>query len=245
MSPFRPRPSWGRCNSCDTRNRPQAAVPDRLPRPRAGALRRPPRRRRDRARDGRASASAAPPPTAASPPASSAACWSASRCCAASRACCAPRAPACATPASACRSPSSRRARSEHWLRCASVAPRARRGAAAPSASSPSASCASPSGSRQARSPRAKLGELPTGRPRLHRPDLAVLGEAGPIAVEVELTPKAPRRLEAIIRAWRRASWVAEVRYLCAPGATRRALERGNRADARRGARRVFEAVSR
>jgi hypothetical protein len=50
-----------------------------------------------------------------------------------------------------------------------------------------------------------------------------------PIAVEVELTPKSPRRLEGIIRGWRRAvgsGVVAEVRYHCAPGQTRRAVER-------------------
>lgn len=66
----------------------------------------------------------------------------------------------------------------------------------------------------------AKLGE------RLHRPDLAVVGAERPLAVEVELSPKAPKRLEAIIRAWRRASWVGGVLYLCEPGATRRGVER-------------------
>jgi hypothetical protein len=49
---------------------------------------------------------------------------------------------------------------------------------------------------------------------------------AGLIAVEVELTPKAPQRLLQIIRAWRGADWVAEVRYHCAPGATRRGVEK-------------------
>lgn len=72
----------------------------------------------------------------------------------------------------------------------------------------------------------AKVGELPGGAPRLHRPDLVLLGGERPVAVEVELTPKSPRRLEQLIRAWRRASWVAEVRYLCEPGQTRRAVER-------------------
>jgi hypothetical protein len=47
-----------------------------------------------------------------------------------------------------------------------------------------------------------------------------------PIAVEVELTPKAPRRLLSIIRAWRGAECVAAVRYYCAPGPTRRGVER-------------------
>jgi len=75
----------------------------------------------------------------------------------------------------------------------------------------------------------AKVGELPSGHPRLHRPDLVLLGEERPTAIEVELTPKDHRRLEQILRAWRRASWVAEVRYLCAPGETRRAVERAIR----------------
>lgn len=47
-----------------------------------------------------------------------------------------------------------------------------------------------------------------------------------PIAIEVELTPKAPRRLEAILGAWHRADWVWQVHYYCAPGQTRRAVER-------------------
>lgn len=72
----------------------------------------------------------------------------------------------------------------------------------------------------------AKLGQHPDGSPRLHQPDLAILTADRPIAIEVELTPKSPSRLVAIVRAWRRASWVEEVRYLCAPGVTRRAVQR-------------------
>ena len=49
---------------------------------------------------------------------------------------------------------------------------------------------------------------------------------AGLIAIEVELTPKSPKRLREIIRGWRRATWVDEVRYHCEPGQTRRAVER-------------------
>ena len=67
------------------------------------------------------------------------------------------------------------------------------------------------------------------GRPRMHRADLAVLREEGTIAIEVELTPKAPRRLENLLRHWRRAMGtrvVSEVHYLCEPGQTRRAVER-------------------
>jgi hypothetical protein len=72
----------------------------------------------------------------------------------------------------------------------------------------------------------ARLGQRPDGAPRLHRPDLVALAGERIVAIEVELTPKAPRRLEQLIRAWRRASWVSEVRYYCAPGQTRRAVER-------------------
>jgi hypothetical protein len=55
------------------------------------------------------------------------------------------------------------------------------------------------------------------GRVRLHRPDLAVLTKE---AIEVELTPKAPRRLYDLICAWRFAvaeGKVKEVYYLCEP----------------------------
>jgi hypothetical protein len=48
-----------------------------------------------------------------------------------------------------------------------------------------------------------------------------LLGEA-PEAIEVELTAKAARRLDAILRAWRRAvarRQFASVRYVCSPGA--------------------------
>ena len=63
----------------------------------------------------------------------------------------------------------------------------------------------------------------------LHRPDLVLWpagGAAGlPVAVEVELTVKAPRRLSAICRAWARCQLVAGVIYLAAPE-VERALER-------------------
>jgi hypothetical protein len=71
----------------------------------------------------------------------------------------------------------------------------------------------------------------------VHRPDLVIwgqagVGRAGGMAVEVELSEKAPRRLEAILRAWRRASAtgvVSGVRYYCSDRAHRavlRAVER-------------------
>jgi hypothetical protein len=63
----------------------------------------------------------------------------------------------------------------------------------------------------------------------VHLPDLAVWGVGGPglsggLAVEVELTAKAPRRLEQIVRGWRRAvtyGVVSRVLYVCAPEAMR------------------------
>ncbi len=64
---------------------------------------------------------------------------------------------------------------------------------------------------------------------RFHRPDLVLLEEAGaPVAVEVELTAKAGRRLDEIMRAWRRAivrKKVGAVVYRCSPRA-RAAVER-------------------
>ena len=85
-------------------------------------------------------------------------------------------------------------------------------------ASSASASWSWPSRSPAARSP------APTSASAA-----AVLTKEGAIAIEVELTPKAPRRLYHLIRAWRFAvaeGTVKEVYYLCAPGQTRAAVER-------------------
>jgi hypothetical protein len=76
----------------------------------------------------------------------------------------------------------------------------------------------------------AVVGERPEGSEILHRPDLAVRSDGHWLAVEVELTPKAPERLEAIVRAWRRARWVAGVRYYVSPGATSQGLARAVRA---------------
>jgi hypothetical protein len=52
-----------------------------------------------------------------------------------------------------------------------------------------------------------------------HRPDLVLLGESDE-AIEVELTAKAARRLDEILRAWRRVvarGQFGSVRYLCGP----------------------------
>lgn len=72
----------------------------------------------------------------------------------------------------------------------------------------------------------AVVGELPGGRPMLHRPDLLLADNGRTMAIEVELTPKAPRRLEHIVRSWRRARHVDQVLYLVPAGPTQRALER-------------------
>jgi hypothetical protein len=64
---------------------------------------------------------------------------------------------------------------------------------------------------------------------RLHRPDLVLWSRselgAGPIAIEVELAVKAPRRLASICRAWARSREVSGVVYLASPAA-RQALAR-------------------
>lgn len=82
----------------------------------------------------------------------------------------------------------------------------------------------------------AVLGERPDGSEILHRADLAVCAEGEVVAIEVELTPKAPQRLEAIVRAWRRSRTVAGVRYYAWPGAVAIGVERAiarTHADAR------------
>lgn len=75
----------------------------------------------------------------------------------------------------------------------------------------------------------AAVGELPNGRPALHRPDLALISPAGrTLAIEVELSIKAPKRLAAICRGWARARHVAHVYYLATPsveGAVNRAIK--------------------
>jgi hypothetical protein len=67
------------------------------------------------------------------------------------------------------------------------------------------------------------------GGPLVHRPDLALLPKppapGKPVVVEVELTVKAPRRLEDICRAWARNRHLGGALYL-APADVERALER-------------------
>ncbi len=75
----------------------------------------------------------------------------------------------------------------------------------------------------------AHMGVGSGGEPTLHRPDLVLWPEESisslPVAVEVELTIKAPRRLVAICRAWARCRTIAGVLYI-APPEVKRALER-------------------
>lgn len=113
----------------------------------------------------------------------------------------------------------------EHVLRCASIARRVERhfGAEAVLSERELALAEKLEGDRIAS---AEVSRPGSGRLATHRPDLAVLRDQGTIAIEVELTPKAPRRLEAILRGWSCAHWVSEVHYFCAPGATYRAVER-------------------
>lgn len=66
--------------------------------------------------------------------------------------------------------------------------------------------------------------ELAAGAARertLHRPDLVVFADRGVLAVEVELTVKAPARLARIVGAWARCRLVDRVAYLASPAATR------------------------
>jgi hypothetical protein len=67
----------------------------------------------------------------------------------------------------------------------------------------------------------ARIGIGPDGRRLLHRPDLVlspcVQEDALPVAVEVELSVKSPRRLAGICQAWARCQCVAGVLYLVSP----------------------------
>jgi hypothetical protein len=69
----------------------------------------------------------------------------------------------------------------------------------------------------------ARVGLRPDGEPLLHRPDLVLwpCGGGAPVAVEVELTVKAPRRLSDLCRAWARCRLVAGVLYCVAPSVAR------------------------
>jgi hypothetical protein len=73
-----------------------------------------------------------------------------------------------------------------------------------------------------------QVGDI-AGRPQMHRPDLVLVSSGGRVVpVEVELSHKAPGRLDAICRGWARARHIGSVYYLAAPRPTR-ALERSTR----------------
>ena len=71
----------------------------------------------------------------------------------------------------------------------------------------------------------AEVGLARDGTVALHRPDLVCWGEGLPLAIEVELTVKAPVRLATIVRGWARSRLVAGVVYYATP-APARALAR-------------------
>jgi hypothetical protein len=67
----------------------------------------------------------------------------------------------------------------------------------------------------------AQIGRIGDRR-KLHRPDLAAISTSGRmLAIEVELSAKAPGRLAQICRGWTRARHVDHVYYLATPKAER------------------------
>jgi hypothetical protein len=67
----------------------------------------------------------------------------------------------------------------------------------------------------------AELGYAADGSTALHRPDLVCWRGPRPVAVEIELTVKAPRRLRWIVRGWARSRLVAGVVYFAPPHVAR------------------------
>jgi hypothetical protein len=67
----------------------------------------------------------------------------------------------------------------------------------------------------------AQIGHAADGSAALHRPDLVCWLDPLPVAVEVELTVKAPRRLRAIVRGWARSRLVGGVVYYAPPHVAR------------------------
>lgn len=76
----------------------------------------------------------------------------------------------------------------------------------------------------------AEVGLARDGTVALHRPDLVCWDAERPIAIEVELTVKAPARLAAIVRGWARSRLVGGVVYYATPAAER-ALTRAVRSE--------------
>lgn len=76
----------------------------------------------------------------------------------------------------------------------------------------------------------AEVGMARDGAIALHRPDLVLWTEALPVAIEVELTVKAPERLASIVRGWARSRITVGVVYYATPAAAR-ALARAVRSE--------------
>ena len=111
-------------------------------------------------------------------------------------------------------------ATTRHWALCAHLAVILERGKGSAVWGEPRLRAAELEAGRAIAS--ALLGTLPDGRPRLRRPDLVLFpADTAPVAVEVELSVKGARRLEAICRAWARCRLVSEVRYYAPPHVAR------------------------
>lgn len=67
----------------------------------------------------------------------------------------------------------------------------------------------------------AEIGLARDGTVALHRPDLVCWEGGRPVAIEVELTVKAPVRLATIVRGWARSRLVGGVVYYATPSAAR------------------------
>lgn len=112
-----------------------------------------------------------------------------------------------------------------HWLRCATVAHLLREHYGAERVLTEREIAYAERLERQPLAS-AEVGRWRSGARRLHRPDLAVLTDAGVLAIEIELTAKSPSRLERIMTGWLISSWVSEVHYLSPAGQTHRAVQR-------------------
>src|SRR5215211_5193167 len=72
----------------------------------------------------------------------------------------------------------------------------------------------------------AVVDEFPSGRQLLHRPDLLLTDDGSSVPIEVELTTKAPRRLQHLMRCWCRSRHIERVLYVVPSGSTERAVRR-------------------
>jgi hypothetical protein len=65
------------------------------------------------------------------------------------------------------------------------------------------------------------------------------------IAVEVELSPKSPARLNSLLQAWDNPDSISELRIYCEPGTVRSAIERARQCVNASSRIRIFEAPPR